>query len=73
MERGDIIMIDSSYIEDSKVLGSAAVACVLDYAQIFNQIITLIISICTLIYVVARAYQTIKNIKPHKIKRKRRC
>lgn len=59
--------MDSDFIQDTKVVGSAALACALDYAQIFNQMITLAISICTFVYVAARAYQTIKSLhKPHK-------
>lgn len=48
-------------IEDSKVIVSASTAIALEYAQIFNSIITLLISICTLIYVGHRAYQIIKH------------
>lgn len=55
-------------IEDSKVIGSATVTLVLDYAQIFNQLITLMISICTLIYVANRAYY---SLFIHKKKRKK--
>lgn len=60
-------------LEDSKVVGSASIAVMLDYAQVFNQIITLLISICTLIYVANRAYQSlIKWRKPSKKKRRRK-
>ena len=55
-------------IEDGKVVGSASVAVLLDYAQIFNQIITLLISICTLVYVANRAYH---GLFIHKKKKKR--
>ena len=65
-------MMNSELLQDTKVVGSAAFACALDYAQICNQMITLAISICTLVYVAARAYQTIKSLrKTIKKKRKR--
>ena len=54
-------------IEDSKVVGSASIAVLLDYTQVFNQIITLFISLCTLVYVANRAYYSLfvykKNYK----------
>lgn len=59
-------------IEDSKVIGSATIAVLLDYAQIFNQIITLLISICTLIYVANRAYFSLFIHKKKKKKGKRK-
>lgn len=46
-------------IEDGKVVGSATLAVILDYAQIFNQLITLLISVCTLVYVANRAYHCV--------------
>ena len=46
-------------IEDGKVVGSASIAVLLDYAQVFNQVITLLISVCTLIYVANRAYYSL--------------
>ena len=60
-------------IEDSKVIGSAGVAILLEYAQVFNTIITLCISICTLIYVAKRAWQVLQETFPHGKKRRRRC
>ena len=62
-------MINNNLIEDSKVIGSATIAVCLDYAQIFNQMITLLISICTLIYVANRAYQSIFRSHKHKKKK----
>ena len=62
-----------SLIEDGKVIGSASIAVLLDYAQVFNQIITLLISVCTLVYVANRAYYSIfihKKKKKKKGKRK---
>ena len=59
-------------VEDSKVIGSATMALLLDYAQIFNQLITLTISICTLIYVVNRAYYSLFIHKKKRKKGKRR-
>ena len=59
-------------IEDSKVIGSAAFAVILDYAQIFNQIITLLISICTLVYVANRAINIIKLFIKNKKKERAR-
>lgn len=60
-------------IEDSKVIGSASVAVLLDYAQVFNQLITLLISICTLVYVANRAYHTLHiNQKKNKKKGRRK-
>lgn len=64
--------MNNELIQDSKVVGSAIFACVLEYAQIFNQIITLAISICTLIYVAARAYQTVKVLHKQFKKRSRK-
>ena len=51
--------MNSTIFEDSKVVGSATIAILIDYAQVFNQLITLLISICTLIYVANRAYCSI--------------
>ncbi len=48
-------------LEDSKVIGSAGLALGLEYAQILNSFLSLLISICTLIYVGNRAYQIISN------------
>lgn len=59
-------------IEDSKVVGSASIAVLLDYAQIFNQLITLMISVCTLIYVANRAYYSLFIHKKKKKKGKRK-
>ena len=59
----------SDLIQDSKVVGSATIAVILDYAQIFNQVITLLISICTFIYVANRAYQSL--FYQHKSKKKK--
>ena len=59
-------------IEDSKVIGSATLAVVLDYAQIFNQIITLLISICTFIYVANRAINIIRFYIKNKKKERTR-
>ncbi|MBE6467070.1 MAG: hypothetical protein E7004_00550 [Alphaproteobacteria bacterium] len=59
-------------IEDSKVIGSASIAVLLDYAQIFNQLITLMISVCTLVYVANRAYYSLFIHKKKKRKGKRK-
>lgn len=59
-------------IEDSKVVGSASIAVLLDYAQIFNQLITLMISVCTLVYVANRAYYSLFIHKKKKKKGKRK-
>ena len=62
-----------NFVEDGKVIGSASIAVLLDYAQIFNQLITLLISICTLVYVANRAYYSLfihKKMKKKKGKRK---
>lgn len=56
-------------IEDGKVVGSASIAVLLDYAQVFNQVITLLISVCTLIYVANRAYY---SLFIHKKKKKKK-
>ena len=56
-------LLNSEAIEDGKVLASASMAIWLDYAAVFNQLITLLISLCTLIYVSARAYRTIFEYK----------
>ena len=56
-------------VEDSKVIGSASIAIILDYAQVFNQVITLLISLCTLVYVANRAYNSLFNKKPNKRKK----
>ena len=71
-------MFSSEMIEDGKVIASAALAVVLDAAQVCNQVITLFISLSTLVYVAARAYQTIKALYPVKKtsaakRRKRQC
>lgn len=65
-------MMDSDFIQDTKVVGSAALVCAIDYAQIFNQMITLAISICTFVYVAARAYQTIASLYEPTKKRRRK-
>lgn len=62
----------NSIIEDSKVIGSASMAVLIGYTEIFNHIITLCISLCTLIYVANRAYQSIAAYKKSKKKRGRR-
>ena len=59
-------------IEDGKVIGSASIAVLLDYAQIFNQIITLFISVCTLVYVANRAYYSLFIYKKKKKKKGKR-
>ena len=56
-------------VEDSKVIGSASIAVILDYAQVFNQVITLLISLCTLVYVANRAYNSLFNKKSNKRKK----
>lgn len=61
-----------NFIEDSKVIGSASIAVLIDYAQIFNQIITLLISICTLAYVANRAYYSLFIHRKKKKKGKRK-
>lgn len=66
-------MFTEELIEDSKVIGSATFAVALDIAQVCNQLITLLISLMTLVYVACRAYQTVQVlIKPNK-RRKRKC
>ena len=62
-------MLNNNLIEDSKVVGSATIAVIIDYAQIFNQVITLLISVCTLIYVANRAYQSLFH--QHKFRKKK--
>lgn len=64
--------MNSELVQDTKVVGTAAFACALDYAQVCNQMITLAISICTFIYVAARAYQTIKFLRQPSRKRGRK-
>lgn len=64
-------MMNSEIMQDTKVVGSAAFACALDYAQICNQMITLAISICTFVYVAVRAYQTINSLRKSPKKRRR--
>ncbi len=64
--------MNNELVQDGKVIGSAVFACVLEYAQIFNQMITLAISICTLVYVAARAYQTVKVLRKPIKKRSRK-
>ena len=59
-------------LEDGKVVGSATFAVLLDCAQIFNQMITLLISICTLIYVANRAYYSMVLVKKKNKKKKGR-
>lgn len=62
----------NSLFEDGKVVGSASIAVLLGYAEVFNQIITLGISLCTLIYVANRAYQSIASYQKAKKKRKKK-
>ena len=62
--------MNSTIFEDSKVVGSATMAILIDYAQVFNQLITLLISFCTLIYVANRAYHSIIKT-PNKRKKKK--
>lgn len=61
--------MNSNLLEDTKVIGSAGIAVMLDYAQIFNQLITLLISICTFIYVANRAYHSLCTGKKSKKKK----
>ena len=66
--------MSENLIEDGKVIGSASIAVLIDYAQIFNQIITLLISLCTLIYVANRAYNSLFTYKKKKKKKgKHKC
>jgi hypothetical protein len=58
--------MSNTLLEDGKVVGSASVAVLLDYAPVFNQVITLMISVCTLIYVANRAWQSLPHHKKHK-------
>lgn len=63
----------NNFIEDGKVVGSASMAVLLGYADIFNHLITLAISLCTLIYVANRAYKSLivdKKISKRRKKRK---
>lgn len=64
-------LMNSELVEDGKVLASASVAIWLDYAAVFNQIITLLISMCTLVYVAARAYRTLFGHQKNKRRRKK--
>ena len=64
--------MNNNFLEDGKVIGSATFAVILDYAQVFNQLITLLISLCTLVYVANRAYRNIFAIKQSKKKKGRR-
>ncbi len=63
--------MNTSLLDDGKVIGSASFAVLLGYTEVFNQIITLLISFCTLIYVANRAYQSLITSTKSK-KRKRR-
>lgn len=58
-------------VQDSKVIGSAAIAVVLDYTQAINAFLTLLVTICTLIYVSNRAYHVIKEVWFGKTKEKK--
>ncbi len=62
--------MSENLVEDGKVIGSASIAVLIDYAQIFNQIITLLISLCTLIYVANRAYNSLFTYKKNKKRKK---
>ncbi len=65
--------MNSSLLDDGKVIGSASFAVILGYAEVFNQLITLLISLCTLIYVANRAYQSLmSSAKSNKKRRKRK-
>ena len=64
--------MNSNLLEDGKVVGSASLAVLVGYAEIFNQLVTLGISICTFIYVANRAYRSMTGIKTSKKKRKKR-
>lgn len=64
--------MNSNLLEDGKVVGSASLAVLVGYAEIFNQLVTLGISICTFIYVANRAYRSLTDIKTSKKKRKKR-
>ena len=62
--------MNSTIFEDGKVVGSATMAILIDYAQVFNQLITLLISICTLVYVANRAYHSIFKSSAKRKKKK---
>lgn len=64
--------MDNSLLEDGKVIGSASLAVLVGYAEIFNQLITLGISVCTFIYVANRAYLSLVGVIKSKKKRKKR-
>ena len=57
---------------DVKVVGFSAVSFILDYTQVINSVLTLMISICTFIYVFNRAIQVVKSVwKPMKKKERK--
>lgn len=64
--------MNSNLLEDGKVIGSASLAVLVGYAEIFNQLVTLGISICTFIYVANRAYRSLTDFKTSEKKRKKR-
>lgn len=64
--------MNGNLLEDGKVVGSASLAVLMGYAEIFNQLVTLGISVCTFVYVANRAYQSVVCLKPSKKKRKKR-
>lgn len=49
-------------VQDTKVIGSAALAVILDYTQVINAFLTLLVTICTLIYVSNRAYHVVSEV-----------
>lgn len=58
-------------VQDTKVIGSATLAVILDYTQVINTFLTLLVTICTLIYVSNRAYHVVLEVwfnKKHKKK-----
>lgn len=64
--------MNSNLLEDGKVIGSASLAVLVGYAEIFNQLITLGISICTFVYVANRAYGSLTGLTKSEKKRKKR-
>lgn len=58
-------------IEDGKVLGSASLAVLIDYFQVFNAFLSILISICTLVYVGNRAWIVVKENWNHSKKGKK--
>ena len=49
-------------VEDAKVVSSASIAVFLDYTQAINSLLTVLVTICTLIYVSCRAYREFRRI-----------